>query len=199
MASLDAAAQVVERAVIAPEVVEALNNALALVLGHELPEGMRDTPSRIARAWMDMTRGYGEDPQQILSRSFDADGYDEIVVLRGIAYQSLCEHHLLPFTGTVDLAYLPGPRVVGLSKLARLVDCFARRFQIQERMTRQIADALEKHLDARGTAVVVRGTHSCMTARGVLKPGAEMVTSEMRGAFRDKSEARSEVLGLLNP
>jgi GTP cyclohydrolase I len=162
-----------------------------------IPEGMVDTPARVVKAWRDMTRGYGEDPASILSRTFDADGYDQIVCLRGVAYQSLCEHHLLPFTGTVDLAYLPGARVVGLSKLARLVDCFARRFQIQERMTKQIADAMETHLAARGVAVVVRGAHSCMTARGVLKPGAEMMTSEMRGSFRDHAEARAEVAALL--
>jgi len=178
-------------------IAEHLACALRVLLASDLPDGMVETPERIARAWADMTRGYGEDPAAILSRSFDADGYDEIVALRGIAYQSLCEHHLLPFTGTVDLAYLPQRRVVGLSKLARLVDCYARRFQIQERMTRQIADALEQHLGARGVAVVVHGIHSCMTARGVLKPGSEMVTSEMRGVFRDMPETRAEVLGLL--
>lgn len=194
MATERPAAQGMEGAVSA---ADSIAEALRLTVGGELPEGMRDTPERIARAWRDMTRGYGEDPVNLLSRSFDADGYDEIVCLRGVAYQSLCEHHLLPFTGTVDLAYLPGQRVVGLSKLARLIDCYARRFQIQERMTRQIADAMERHLGSRGVAVIVHGTHSCMTARGVLKPGAVMVTSEMRGAFRDKPEARAEVLRLL--
>lgn len=179
------------------EVAVGLREALKALLATDLPEGMRETPERIARAWRDMTSGYREDPAKILVRTFDADGYDEIVALRGIAYQSLCEHHLLPFTGTVDLAYLPGPRVVGLSKLARLVDCYARRFQIQERMTRQIADAMEEHLGARGVAVIVHGTHSCMTARGVLKPGTVMVTSEMRGAFREEPAARAEVIALL--
>jgi len=175
---------------------EHLRAALAAV-ACGIPEGMIDTPARVVKAWRDMTRGYGEDPASILSRTFDADGYDQIVCLRGVAFQSLCEHHLLPFTGTVDLAYLPGARVVGLSKLARLVDCFARRFQIQERMTKQIADAVEQHLSARGVLVVVRGTHSCMTCRGVLKPGAEMVTSDVRGLLREVPAARGEALALL--
>ena len=178
-------------------VVNALVEALEGTLGRALPEGMLETPARLAKAWHEMTLGYQQRPEDILARTFDADGYDQIVALRGVAYQSLCEHHLLPFTGTVDLAYLPGDRVVGISKLARLVDCFARRFQIQERMTKQIADALEQHLHARGVVVVVRGVHACMAHRGVLKPEAQMVTSEMRGTFRDNPGARAEALALL--
>lgn len=162
-----------------------------------LPEGMADTPSRVARAWVEMTGGYGQDPGVVLGRTFPADGYDEIVALSAVPFTSLCEHHLMPFAGEADLAYIPGPRVVGLSKLARLVDVFARRFQIQERMTKQIADAMETHLATRGCAVVVRATHTCMTARGVQKHGAVMTTSDIRGLLRDKPEARAEALDLL--
>jgi GTP cyclohydrolase I len=176
---------------------DALRSVLEELIGGKLPAGMQDTPKRVARAWREMTRGYLEDPATILSRTFDAGGYDQVVMLRSVPFQSLCEHHLLPFTGTVDLAYLPGKRVVGLSKLARLVDCYARRFQIQERMTKDIADAMERHLRARGVIVIVSGVHSCMTTRGVLKPGAAMTTSDVRGVFRRDAPARAEALSLL--
>lgn len=141
-----------------------------------------------------MTRGQTENPEEILSTTFD-EPCDEMVVLSGIAFTSLCEHHLLPFTGTVDIGYIPG-KVVGLSKLARLVDCFARRLQIQERLTSQIAEKLEECLLAKGVAVIVRAQHACMACRGVRKAGATMVTSAMRGILKENATARAEFLEL---
>lgn len=157
--------------------------------------GIVDTPKRVAKALKEMTAGYSEDPVKILSTVFDQE-YDEVIVVKDIPFTSLCEHHVLPFVGTVDIGYLPDGRVVGLSKLARLVDCFSRRLQIQERMTKQIADAIESCLNARGVAVIVSASHACMSCRGVRKPGAAMVTSVMKGVFRDKPEARAEFLEL---
>jgi GTP cyclohydrolase IA len=156
--------------------------------------GIIETPRRVVDALLEMTAGYKEDPELILSKTFE-DDCDEIIILRNIPFNSLCEHHLLPFSGSVDVGYLPG-KVVGLSKLARLVDCFARRLQMQERMTRQIADSIMQYLSAQGAAVVVRASHACMACRGVKKSGAEMVTSRMIGVFRDKPEARAEFLAL---
>ncbi len=159
-------------------------------------DGLRDTPGRVTRAWQEMTAGYKQDPAEILSRVFD-EPYDEIVVLQGCPFASNCEHHMQPFVGTVDIGYLPG-KVVGLSKLARLVECFSLRLQVQERLTKQIAEALQTHLDARGVAVVVRASHSCMACRGVRKPGATMITSAMLGAFREKAEVRAEFMALVS-
>lgn len=159
-------------------------------------DGLIDTPKRVLKAFKEMTSGYQECPADILSKIFE-EPYDEVVISRAIPFTSLCEHHLLPFTGTVDVGYLPSRRgVVGLSKLARLVDCFSKRLQVQERMTRQIADSIMTHLVAQGAAVVVRAEHSCMACRGVKKAGSEMVTSCMLGVFRDKPEARAEFLSL---
>ncbi len=160
-------------------------------------EAVANTPTRFLKALNEMTSGRSESPEEILSKQFEA-GSDELVVLRGIEFVSLCEHHLLPFTGTADVGYLPPENgtVVGLSKLARLVDCFARRLQLQERMTREIAGSLMSCLNARGAAVVVRASHSCMACRGVKKPTAEMVTSSMLGAFREQPELRAEFLSL---
>lgn len=173
--------------------VEGLLKAIGLPVG---ASGLKDTPARVVRAFEEMTAGYAQDPAAILGTVF-AEEFDEVVILRGVAFTSLCEHHLLPFVGTVDLGYLPGGKgVVGLSKLARLVECFARRFQVQERMTREIAGAVQEHLGAKGVGVVVRAGHSCMACRGVRKAGAEMITSVMLGAFRDKPEARAEFLAL---
>ena len=157
----------------------------------------KNTPHRVARAMREMTAGYGVDPAKLLGRSFEADDYDEIVVVTGIAFTSLCEHHLLPFTGTASVAYIPHERVVGLSKLARVVQCVARRFQLQERMTVQIADAINTALTPLGVAVVVEAEHLCMAARGVRAPGTLTVTSRMVGAFREKPAARAEVMKLL--
>lgn len=157
-------------------------------------EGLADTPARVTRALAEMTSGYRQDPATVLATTFDVE-CDEMVVVRGIPFTSLCEHHLLPFVGTVDVGYVPEGRVVGLSKLARLVEVYARRLQVQERMTIQIADAIEQHLAPKGVAVVVRARHSCMAARGVGKE-AEMVTSRVRGALRDSAAARAEFMAL---
>jgi len=157
-------------------------------------DGLRDTPERVLRALKEMTAGYGDDPRAILTRQF-AVGYDELVIERGIPFWSLCEHHLLPFHGTATVGYLPGARVVGLSKLVRLVECFARRLQVQERLTVEIAEALLEHLRARGVGVILRARHGCMETRGVRAP-AETVTSAMLGVFRDDAKARAELLAL---
>lgn len=160
-------------------------------------EAGNNTPKRFLKALEEMTAGRLEDPKEILSKQFDEHS-DELIVLRDVDFTSVCEHHLLPFVGTAHVAYLPGPggKVVGLSKLARLVDCFARRLQLQERMTKQIATALVEHLNARGAAVVVKAHHSCMGCRGVKKPGAVMVTSCTLGAFREDAQLRNEFLVL---
>ena len=158
--------------------------------------GMLQTPDRIAKAYREMTVGYEQDPEEILSTRFAAE-YDEMVILRGIAFSSLCEHHLLPFTGIAAIGYLPNAQVVGISKLARLVDCYARRFQIQENMTLQIATAIMKYLKPKGVAVHIIATHQCMACRGANKPGAEMVTTCLLGAFRSDEKTRSEFLRLV--
>jgi len=154
------------------------------------------TPERVLRAWIEMTAGYRDDPAEILSRRFNGGRYDELVVVNGIRFSSLCEHHLLPFTGTATVAYLPGAHVVGLSKLPRLVLCYARRLQMQERLTRQVADALMFHVKPKAVGVVVRAHHSCMGCRGVLQPDAVMVTSAMLGKCRTNRALRAEVLAL---
>lgn len=159
-------------------------------------DGLLDTPSRVVRALAELTAGYHEDPAAILARCFDVD-YTEMVVLRGIEFTSLCEHHMLPFSGVAAVAYVPGRKIVGISKLARLVQCFARRLQVQERMTHEIALAIETHLQPTGVGVVVKAHHQCMGCRGVKQPQAEMITSCLRGVMLDKSEARSELIGLL--
>lgn len=155
-------------------------------------DGLRDTPGRVARAWREMTSGYEDDPAAILGRMFE-ESSDEMIILRGISFYSTCEHHLLPFYGTATVGYLPG-KVVGISKLARLVECFARRLQIQERMTRQVAEAVETHLDARGVGVILRAHHLCMGCRGVRQEETEMVTSCMLGTLRSDATSRSEFL-----
>jgi len=166
-------------------------------------EGLLDTPARVVRAMREMTSGHADDVAKILAVTFDSGQYDEVIVVAGISFVSMCEHHLLPFTGHAAVAYLPskgpnGHRVVGLSKIPRVVEAFARRLQLQERMTTQIADALEAHLEPRGVAVVVEAEHSCMVCRGVRKAGAKMGTSDMRGTFRQRPEARAEVLQLID-
>ena len=169
--------------------------ALLRLIGED-PErdGLRDTPSRVVKAMLEMTAGYGESPADILSKTF-AEHSDELIVLRGIDFHSICEHHLLPFQGVVHVGYLPG-KVVGISKLARLVHCFARRLQIQERMTQQIAHAVETHLEARGVGVIVAAHHLCMSCRGVKLAGTQLVTSSMLGTLRNNAETRSEFLRL---
>jgi GTP cyclohydrolase I len=159
-------------------------------------EGLKDTPDRVLRSWCEIFAGYQQDPAEFLSTTFEeVEGYQEFVLLKDIPFDSTCEHHILPFDGIAHIAYLPADRVVGLSKLARLVDCFARRLQIQERMTQHIAQALMTHLGARGAAVLVEGVHGCMTCRGVRKEGSTMVTTAFEGEFT-KSDRRSEFLML---
>jgi GTP cyclohydrolase I len=159
-------------------------------------EGLRETPARAAAALDDLTRGYAVDIPGLFT-TFEAEGYDEMVVMRGVPFYSLCEHHLLPFAGTAALAYIPNGRIVGLSKLARLVDAFARRLQVQERLTTQIADALVEHLSPKGVMVIVEAEHLCMAMRGVEAANVPTVTSAVRGAMQTKPEARAEALALL--
>lgn len=157
-------------------------------------DGLLETPRRVVQALREMTGGYREEPSEILSKTFE-ESSDELIVLRGIAFYSTCEHHLLPFYGTASVGYLPG-KVVGISKLARLVHCFAKRLQIQERLTRQIADAVSEHLEARGAAVIVTAHHLCMGCRGVKLPGTELITSAMLGTLREDAVTRAEFLRL---
>lgn len=160
-------------------------------------EGLRDTPERLLRSWEELFAGYSQDPAEILSTTFEeVEGYQEQILLRDIPFDSTCEHHLLPVEGVVHIAYLPDNRVVGLSKLARLVECYARRLQLQERMTQHIAQALMTHLGAKGAAVMVEGTHGCMTCRGVRKQGSVMVTTAFEGEFA-QPERRNEFFSLL--
>lgn len=161
-------------------------------------EGLLDTPQRVARSFEEFFAGYGEDPVALLERTFEeTDGYDEIVLLRDIRVESHCEHHLRPIIGVAHVAYLPGRRVVGISKLARVVDAYAKRLQIQEKMTAQIANTVQDVLQPRGVAVVIEAAHQCMTTRGVHKPGVTMVTSRMLGAFRDDPSTRRELLSMI--
>jgi GTP cyclohydrolase IA len=161
-------------------------------------EGLLDTPARVARAWKEYAAGYGEDPSHHLSRTFDeVGGYDEIVLLKDIPFQSHCEHHLAPIIGKASIAYLPAHRVVGISKLARVLHGFARRLQVQERLTAQVADCIAEHLQPQGVAVVIEASHACMTARGVRTPGVMMTTSRMMGVFREDERSRREVLALM--
>ena len=161
-------------------------------------EGLADTPARVARAWKEYASGYGEDPAHHLSRTFEeVGGYDEIVLLKDIPFQSHCEHHLAPIIGKAAIAYLPRNRVVGISKLARVLHGFARRLQVQERLTAQVADCINEHLQPLGVAVVIEASHSCMSARGVATPGVMMTTSRMMGVFREDERSRREVLALM--
>ena len=161
-------------------------------------EGLLDTPRRVARAWREYARGYADDPARHLSRTFEeVGGYDEIVLLRDIPFQSHCEHHLAPIIGKAAIAYLPGDRVVGISKLARVLHGFARRLQVLERLTAQVADCIWDNLQPQGVAVVIEASHACMTARGVGTPGVMMTTSRMMGVFREDERSRREVLALM--
>lgn len=164
-------------------------------------DGLRETPNRVTRAFEEYFKGYSEDPEAILQKTFEEiEGYDEMIVLRGIRFESHCEHHMAPIIGRAWVAYIPkGPkgRVVGISKLARVVDAFAKRLQIQEKMTAQIANTIEKVLEPEGVAVVIKAEHHCMTTRGVHKHGTDMVTSRMLGAFRDSPITRQEFLAMV--
>lgn len=161
-------------------------------------EGLVDTPARVARAFEDWFGGYQDDPVQILQRTFaEVEGYDEMVVLRDVRVESHCEHHLAPILGRAHVAYLPNKRVVGISKLARVVDAYAKRLQIQEKLTAQIANCIQDVLDPRGVAVVVEAEHQCMTTRGIQKPGTSLITSRMLGLFRRNDATRREFLALI--
>jgi GTP cyclohydrolase I len=161
-------------------------------------EGLQGTPDRVARAYEEWFAGYSEDPVDVLKRTFEeVEGYDEMVVLRDIRFESHCEHHMAPIIGRAHIGYLPDRRVIGISKLARLVEVYAKRFTIQEKMTSQIANALEEVLHPKGVGVVVEAAHQCMTTRGVHKPGVTMMTSRMLGAFRDDPTTRREFLSMI--
>lgn len=162
-------------------------------------DGLLDTPARVVRAYEQYFKGYNEDPEEILQRTFkEIEGYDEMIVLRGIRFESHCEHHMAPIVGRAWVAYLPKGRVVGISKLARLVDAYAKRMQIQEKMTAQIANAIEEVLAPQGVGVVIKAEHHCMTTRGVHKPGTDLVTSRMLGVFRDNDITRQEFLAMID-
>lgn len=161
-------------------------------------EGLVDTPKRVARAWAEYAQGYNEDPAVHLSRTFDeVGGYDEIVLLKDIPFQSHCEHHMAPIIGKAAIAYLPRNKVVGISKLARVLHGYARRLQVQERLTAQVADCIWQVLEPEGVAVIIEASHACMTARGVNTPGVMMTTSRMMGTFREDERSRKEVLALM--
>ena len=161
-------------------------------------EGLRDTPARVARAYADWFSGYTLDPGEYLRRTFEeVAGYDELIVLRDIEFESHCEHHMAPIIGVAHVGYLPNQRVVGISKLARVVEVFARRFQVQEKMTAQIAGCIDEVLQPRGVGVMIEATHQCMTTRGIHKRGVSLVTSQMLGAFREDGRTRAEFLELV--
>ena len=158
-------------------------------------EGLLDTPKRVVKAYEDWFSGYGLDPDDYLARTFEeVEGYDELIVLRDIQFESHCEHHMAPIIGRAHVGYLPAGKVVGISKLARVVEAYARRFQVQEKLTAQIADCIQRVLQPRGVGVVVEAAHECMTTRGVHKRGVSMVTSRMVGSFRDDARTRAEFL-----
>jgi len=162
-------------------------------------DGMRETPSRVARAFEEFFSGYAQDPTEILKKTFEEiEGYDEMIVLRGVRFESHCEHHMAPIIGRAWVAYIPQGRVVGISKLARVVDIYAKRLQIQEKMTAQIANTINDVLQPQGVGVIIKARHHCMTTRGVYKPDTDLVTSRMLGAFRDNALTRQELLGLAN-
>lgn len=161
-------------------------------------EGLVDTPARVARAYEEFFAGYETDPVDLLARSFEeTDGYDEMVILRDIRMESHCEHHMVPIIGRAHIAYLPQGRVVGISKLARVLEVYAKRLQIQEKLTAQVANTIEQVLKPKGVAVVIEAAHQCMTTRGIHKPGVTMVTSRMLGAFRDDASTRREFLAII--
>ena len=180
------------------EVVDAIRTLIRWTGDDPSREGLLDTPKRVARAWAEYCQGYAEDPGQHLSRTFEeVGGYDEVVLLRDIPFQSHCEHHMAPIIGKAAIAYLPRDRVVGISKLARVLHGFARRLQVQERLTAEVADCIWHHLHPHGVAVVIEASHACMTARGVRTPGVAMTTSRVMGVFRDDERSRAEVLKLM--
>ncbi|MBN1912173.1 MAG: GTP cyclohydrolase I FolE [Pirellulales bacterium] len=179
-----------------PRIEKAVREILAAVGEDPDREGLHETPARIARMYAELFRGLHEDPRVHLKKFF-TEKYDEIVLVRDISFNSMCEHHMLPFMGKAHIGYLPDGRVVGLSKLARVVESVARRPQVQERMTETIANLLVEELNAKGVAVVIEAVHTCMTVRGVRKPGSVCVTSAIKGAFRNKPSTRAEIMTLI--
>ena len=181
----------------AGRIEEAVKQILSAVGEDVEREGLRGTPARVAAMYSELLAGMRQQPEEHLKSVFN-ENYDEIVLLRDIPFYSICEHHLMPFIGTAHVAYLPSGMVLGISKLARIVDCFARRLQVQERLTDQIADFLMDQLKPQGVTVVIEASHSCMTIRGVKKPGSVMVTSSLRGIFKRDSRSRNEVMSLIH-
>ena len=182
------------------EAEEAVRTLLRWAGDDPMREGLLGTPDRVVRSYEEFFAGYGEDPVEILQRTFEeTDGYDEMIVLRDIRLESHCEHHMVPIIGKAHVAYLPDKRVVGISKLARVVEVYAKRLQIQEKLTAQIANTIHTVLQPRGVAVVIEAQHECMTTRGVHKPGVSMVTSRMLGAFREDAMTRREFLAMIGP
>ena len=188
--------QIYTQAVDQARIERAVREILSAVGENPDREGLRETPARVARMYAELFGGLHVDPRQHLKKFF-SEICDEVILVRDISFNSMCEHHMLPFMGTAHVAYLPLKRVVGLSKLARVVDEVARRPQVQERMTEQIATILEEELHAKGVAVIIEAVHTCMTIRGVRKPGSICVTSAMKGCFRNKSSTRAELMTLI--
>ncbi len=181
------------------EAEEAVRTLLRWAGDDPAREGLLGTPDRVVRSYEEFFAGYHEDPVELLKRTFEeTDGYDEMVLLRDIRLESHCEHHMVPIIGKAHVAYLPGNRVVGISKLARVVEVYSKRLQIQEKLTAQIANTLQEVLNPRGVGVVIEAAHQCMTTRGVKKAGVTMVTSRMLGAFRDDSSTRREFMALIS-
>ena len=186
------------KAYVPEDVMDAVRTLLRWTGEDPAREGLVNTPARVARAWRDWCRGNLEDPAVHLDRTFEeVGGYDEIIVLRDVPFHSHCEHHMAPIVGKASIAYLPTNRVVGISKLARVLQGYASRLQVQERLTSQVAECIWNHLQPRGVAVLIEGTHGCMTSRGVSTPGVAMVTSRMLGCFMDDLASRKEVLALM--
>jgi len=179
------------------QAMKAVSVILNYIEGDNSREGLVDTPKRVIESFEEIYEGYAMDSAEVLSSTFNGEGYDGIVLLRDIEFHSTCEHHLQPFKGRAHVAYIPTDRIVGISKLARIVDLHARRLQNQERITKGVADDLEKHVKPLGTAVIIEASHGCMQCRGVKKQNSVMTTSAMRGVFFDKSEARAELMQLI--
>ncbi len=185
-----------ETAINVPRIERAVREILLAIGEDPDREGLRRTPTRVARMYVELFAGLHEDPERHLEATFD-ENHHEMVVLRNIPFNSMCEHHLMPFEGKAHIAYIPGGKVLGLSKLARIVDVFSRRPQVQERLTSQVADLLARRLNVKGCAVVIEAVHTCMTCRGVKKPGSVMVTSALRGLMQKSQGTRAEALALL--
>ncbi|WP_407642409.1 GTP cyclohydrolase I FolE [Arboricoccus pini] len=182
----------------AQEAQDAVRTLLRWIGEDPSREGLQDTPTRVTKAFLEHFAGYTQEPHEILARTFsEVEGYDDVVVLKDISFESHCEHHMAPIIGRAHVAYMPNSRVVGISKLARLVEVFAKRLQIQERMTAQIADTIQEVLQPRGVAVMIEATHHCMTTRGIHKPGSLMVTSRVSGIFKTNPDTRREFLSII--